>query len=240
MKGWAMVAVFSALVAAAAWAAYTALDGRATPVRTVVVEGEFRYLSRARLEQVVVDALAGGFFRADLGAIRAAVAELPWVERVAVRRVWPGRLEVNVRERRPAARWGGGGYVDGNGEHFRPPRGSAPADLPLLEGPAGTQGRVLALYRRLLAELAPAGLTPVRVSRDARRAVVADTAEGPRLVFGRVEVAAGLARLQRAWPVVRRDGAEAGRSPRRIDLRYPNGLAVAWTRPNTGEQREHE
>jgi cell division protein FtsQ len=235
-----MAALLSSLVAASVWAAYTALDGRATPVRTVVVDGEFRYLSRARLEREVLEALDGGFFRADLGAIRRAVAALPWVERVAVRRVWPGRLEVTVKERRPAARWGRGGFVDGNGEHFVPPLGSAPGDLPLLGGPEGTQARVLELYRRLLAELAPAGLTPVEVRHDARRALTVDTAQGVRLVFGRVPVEAGLARLLRSLPVVRRDGAAAGRRPERIDLRYPNGLAVAWSAPQNREEGSDE
>lgn len=240
MKRWPMAALFGFLVAASLWAAYTAFDGRASPVRTVVVEGEFRYLSRVRLEQEVVNALDGGFFRANLGAIRRAVAALPWVERVSVRRVWPGRLEVTVRERRAVARWGRGGYVDGGGEHFVPPLGAAPADLPLLEGPDGTTAEVLERYRRLVTELAPAGLTPVRVAVDGRGALTVATGEGLQLVFGRVAMDVGLARLARALPVVRRDGAAAGREPRRIDLRYPNGLAVAWSPAETAEKPSDE
>ncbi len=230
MKRWWMGLFLLLLLSLVAWAIHTALDPRRVPVGAVRVEGEFQYLSRARLEQVITGQLQEGFFLVDLDSVREAVASLPWVKAVTVRRVWPDRLHVRVVERRVAARWDGGGLVDEDGEPFSPAQQHLPEDLPVLAGPEGSQVLLLGSYREFSRWLAP--LSPVRhASMDARRSWRLELADGTRLVLGRQPAEARLRRFARVFPAVQ---ADQGSRAEQVDLRYPNGFAVRWSeKPNT-------
>ncbi len=224
MKRWWMGLFLLLLLSLVAWAGYTALDPRRVPVGAVMVEGEFQFLSRARLEQVITAQLRDSFFLVDLDSVREAVANLPWVKAVTVRRVWPDRLHVRVVERRVAARWEGGGLVDVDGTPFRPAGPSLPEGLPILAGPVGSETLLLGGFRQFSRWLAP--LSAVRrASMDARRSWRLELADGTPLILGRRPSEARLRRFARVFPAVQAD--QGGRAEQ-VDLRYPNGFAVRW------------
>jgi len=232
-----VVALLTVLVfATTGMVAYLAVDPSRMPVAAIQVEGELRHLSPQVLAQVVAVPASAGFFRLDLGELRAAVAALPWVRDVRARRVWPDRVRVTVRERVPAARWGAGGLVDADGTLFRPPSEEYPPDLPELEGPEGTHALVLDRYRVFREWVAPSGWEVRRVAMDGRRAWWIDTDRGVRLVLGRDPREGVARRVARVLPALR---AQVGDSLELVDLRYPNGFAVRWSpRPAPGPEPE--
>src|SRR5678816_2292351 len=71
--------------------------------------------------------------RALIDELRAALEQVPWVRRAAVRRVWPDRLEVSLEEQVPLARWGAEALVNTYGERFA---GAVGGELPLFVGAA--------------------------------------------------------------------------------------------------------
>lgn len=219
------------LLAAAGAAAWAALDGRYTPVRRIEVTGELRYLPRAEVERRLAPLVGRSLLAVDLRQVRGRLAGSPWVAHVAVRRQWPDTLRVEVRERRAMARWAAGGLVDAAGRVFRPEPGPVPGGLPELAGPPGTATEVLGAWRRFGEVLAPAGVTLARVAVDRRRAWRLVTDAGVELVLGRREPQRALARYAAAAPVL----AGMPRAPARVDLRYPNGLAVRWKEPPPAE-----
>ena len=113
----------------------------------------------------------------DLGAVEAAVEELPWVDEADVRRDWPGTIVVEVHERRPAAAGAGGDdlvLADGAGRVLAT-TARVPADLAVVELAARTEevlpGGSLAPEERsalVLAARAPEALrlAPGVVRRD--------------------------------------------------------------------------
>ena len=62
------------------------------PLREITVLGTLAHTSRDEIARATQAAAGGNLLAADLGAIRAALEQLPWVRRVQVRRVWPDRL----------------------------------------------------------------------------------------------------------------------------------------------------
>ena len=74
-------------------------------LREVVVTNRLERASAAHLEAVVREELTGTFFTMDLARAQHALAQVPWVRSVALRRQWPHRLEVEVEEHAPFARW---------------------------------------------------------------------------------------------------------------------------------------
>ena len=101
-SGMLMSGLVSIALAAAVFGGYPYLSepGR-MPLRVIDVNGEFQQLKPAQVQQVVVDAIDGGFFTCRMDRLRAAVLAMPWVEDVSIRRVWPDRLSMTVTEQVP-------------------------------------------------------------------------------------------------------------------------------------------
>jgi cell division protein FtsQ len=194
------------------------------PVREIVVLGRLEHTARAQIEGAARERVAGNFFAADLGALRAGLEKLPWVRRVSARRLWPDRIEVMLEEHVALARWGESGLVNTHGERFAV---ASDATLPLLGGPPGTETEVTRRYREFAALLAPLGEVPERVILTPRYAWQLRLARGLHLELGRDSarepVEQRLARFIAAYP---RTLARIPRKHEYVDLRYPNGFAL--------------
>lgn len=192
------------------------------PVTELEVKSGLAKTTRGEIEAAARERIGGNFFAVDPAAVRAALEQLPWVRRVSVRRVWPGRLEVALEEHVALARWGDDALVNIHGERFN---GRSEQALPTFIGPAGTELEVARRYARFARLVAPLGAELERVELTPRYAWQLRLASGLHIVLGR-DADAGEARLQRfvdAYP------ATLGRIARRheyVDLRYPNGFAL--------------
>lgn len=203
-------------------------------IDSVRVTGEFQRVSRVALERAIEPYLGSGFLRVDVASIRHAARSLPWIKEVSVRRVWPGRLDVQVTERVAVARWGENELLETDATPFRP-AGAARLDaLPRLFGPPLSQGRVLERYRWLDEILADRlGARMHRLTLDAKGAWVAELSNGVSIVFGSDAASTSVARYAAAFP--RLFGERLGELAR-IDLRYANGFAVRWRTPPVEEE----
>ena len=181
------------------------------------LRGDFQRTSRAELE-AALPRISGNFFAADLAEVRASVEKLPWVRHVAVRRVWPGRLEISIEEHVALARWGDDALVNTFGERFI---GKTQEALPTFIGPPGTQAEVARRYARFSAIVAPLGTRIERVALSARHAWQLRLANGLHLALGRdaEQAESRLRRFVEVYPTVKNKNEY-------VDLRYPNGFAV--------------
>ena len=187
------------------------------PLTRVDLKGDFQKTSRAELE-AALPRISGNFFAADLAEVRSSVERLPWVRRVAVRRIWPGRLEISIEEHVALARWGDDALVNTHGERFL---GKTQEALPSFIGPAGTQAEVARRYASFTAIVAPLGTKIERVVLSSRHAWQLRLANGLHLALGRDADQAEnrLRRFVEVYPTVKNKNEY-------VDLRYPNGFAV--------------
>jgi cell division protein FtsQ len=197
-------------------------DPQFMPVKVVRIDGQLQRLKREDLERAVAAELHGGFFSIDVAAMRSAALELPWVDRVDVRLVWPETLQMNVTEQQPLARWQEDRLLNLRGELFQPVASEIPEGLPVLSGPDGSEIEVVGRYRELKAELAVLGLVVTKVVLDARRAWTVITDSGLVIKLGSKDSVARLARFIRIYPALQAEQREM----MQVDLRYPNGFAV--------------
>lgn len=204
------------------------LRPEALPVKRVDVTGSFAGVQQSELAAIASDVARGNFFMADLAEARRQFARLPWVDSVAVRRVWPDVLKVAVTEHRPFARWVGGGLVNVRGQLFFPDERTYPVGIPVLSGPPGSATTVTNQYRKVAEQVSVLGLRLDELSMDSRQAWRIRLSNGIEVMLGQQSVDARLARFVRAYP---RAIAPHSASVARIDLRYPNGFAVKWRAP---------
>jgi cell division protein FtsQ len=194
--------------------------------REVVVRGPLERASAAHLEAVVRDELAGTFFTMNLDASRAALARVPWVRKVALRRQWPRRLEIEIEEHGPLARWNDGALVNREGEIFI---ADYDGDLPQFSGVDRHAPEIAVRYREWSAALAPLGLTVREVALSPRGGWrIGAKRDGAPLAIelGRDDAPARLARFVAAYGrtlgVLGRNGVHIAH----VDLRYRNGFAA--------------
>lgn len=219
--------VFAGLVLLAACfgAAYWLLLPERFPVGQIELKGNLKNTSRAELEAALPRAAGNGaanFFAVDLAEVRAGVERLPWVRRVTVRRVWPGRLEVSVEEHVALARWGDDRLVNIQGETFS---GKTRDVLPLFVAPAGTSAEVARRYRRFSRIVAPLGTGVERVVLSPRHAWQLRLGNGVHLMLGR-DADVAEQRLEKFVAAHPATLARTGQKPEYVDLRYPNGFAL--------------
>src|SRR5262245_14563683 len=169
------------LLAACFGALYWLLAPERFPVSQLEVRGSLQNTTRGQIE-AALPRVGGNFFAADLAEVRASVERLPWVRRVAVRRVWPGALEVTVEEHVALARWGDDALVNAHGERFSARTKEA---LPSFLAPAGTAAEVTRRYRRFSEIVAPLDVKIDRVTLSQRHAWQLRLANGQHLMLGR-------------------------------------------------------
>jgi len=207
------------------WFGYYLLDPTTLPIRQVRVEGEFRQLSTAGLQNLVRNRVRGGFFNINVKAVRTAVLREPWVKSVSVHRVWPDGLQVFVNEQIAAARWRNSSLLNRNGELFTPDKNTFPEGLPVLSGPEGTHSLLMDRYLFLEKRMIKVGLSVHQLSMDDRRAWSMELGNGLKVVFGRKDFEQRVTRFVDVIP--ERLGEKLDKAVL-IDMRYTNGFAVRW------------
>ncbi|MET3898579.1 cell division protein FtsQ [Devosia sp. UYZn731] len=162
----------------------------------------------------------------DVEAARQRIAELPSVETVNIRKIYPGDLVVTITEKVPVARWRVDGVtfvVDGEGEQIGEDHGTY-SELPLVVGDGAADdalGMIMALkqYPHL-----QDGLVALSRIADRRWDLIYDT--GLRVQLPELGVAQALKRLdyyQNDFQLLDRDVTQ-------IDLRVASIVAVRPTK----------
>lgn len=213
------------LVASAAGGWLWLASAERFPLKAVRLDGRLLKVAEAELQQAILPYLNKGMLGLDIDRIRHALEALPWIAEVTVRRQWPDALVVELVERVAVARWNDGLLSD-SGVLFEPRQETFPPKLPLLQGPADSVSSIWARFRRLEAIFGGAGLEITALRLDERRAWTAELTDGVVVKLGVDETDAAAERFVRALP---RIGAPAESRLARVDLRYPNGFALAWS-----------
>jgi cell division protein FtsQ len=195
-------------------------------IQEVVIRGSLPRVNPGHLEAVVRSELSGTFFTMNLDRSREALGGVPWVRKVALRRLWPRRLEVTIEEHVPLARWNETGLVNAEGEGFV---ADYDGELPQFVGPEGRSTEIAGRYREWSDALLPLGLAvqELRLSPRGAWRLVAASANGPLAIeMGRDEPGARLARFLAAYGRTVAVLTRGGTPIDHVDLRYRNGFAA--------------
>ncbi|WP_323752616.1 cell division protein FtsQ/DivIB [Marinobacter sp.] len=218
----ATVVLLAALVPWGTDRLLTAMDQQ---ILAVDVQGQFVGDSRVDVERAVGAWIGKSYFSTDLADIKASLEQRPWVESAAVKRVWPGRLVIDIREKKPLAYWSDGRLVSRSGELFSPPNPEVAGRLPKLSGPDERVREVITMARSMSEQLYGYGLGFAGLALEARGAWTLTLANGIEVVLGRDKVEQ---RFERFITVYENRLASRVDEVSRVDARYTNGIAVQW------------
>jgi cell division protein FtsQ len=236
----ALVASALLLFGGARWvAARPAFD-----FKRIDVSGDLQHVSAASIRIAIARRLKGNYFTMRLDEARRLLETVPWVAQASVRRVWPNRLQITLREHRALGEWGGGRLLSDRGDLFVANVAEAEifGPLPAFSGPDAVAPTIVARYYDFAALLAPLALAIEAIDVSERRSW-ALKASGPGVSSTTFELGRDdppgtlqrrLADVVASYPMV---VARVGGPPSRIDARYANGIAAAPSRNSDTQAR---
>ena len=153
------------LLAAALW---WLVRNPAFSIGGITVQGDVTHTNAVTLRANVAPHLVGNFFTVSLQETRDAFQAVPWVREAVVRREFPNKLRVTLREHQAVAFWGEDSemkLVNNFGEVFEANPGDVEQDnLPRLKGPEGQSLQVLQMYQALRPMFDPLDLSIERIA----------------------------------------------------------------------------
>ncbi|WP_110685268.1 cell division protein FtsQ/DivIB [Salinicola aestuarinus] len=197
------------------------------PIARVSVSGDLDHVTASYLQQQLAPLVRGRtWLSLDLASLREQARDIEWLREVTVSRKWPNALQFELFEQDPVARWNDDELLNSRGQPFQPgPIDEYGSRLPDLGGPRDSGREVLSYYDSLRQTLSGLGLNITQLRLEPRGAWRFQVNDGVWVILGRNHLDARLSRFIAAWQ--RQLGEQASRM-RYIDLRYPNGVAVAW------------
>lgn len=218
-------AVIVLLAAMVPWGTDRLLTALDQQILAVDVHGNFIGESPVAVERAASGWIGKSYFATDLADIKAELERRPWVASAAVKRVWPGRLEIDIREKKALAYWSDGRLVSRAGELFAPPNPEVAGMLPRLAGPDERVRDVIAMARTMSEQLVGYGLGFAGLTLEQRGAWTLTLSNGIEVVLGRDQVEQ---RFERFITVYENRLAPRVNEVSRVDARYSNGVAVQW------------
>lgn len=213
------------LAGAAAAGTQALVERGADEGTTVILESMPRHQSVEALRGLLADARHTGVSSLDLVGLRRSIRQLPWVAEVQLRRAWPDRLVISIREHEPVAVLPEGRFLTRDGARVALPVAEVAEGLPVLNVVDAHAKSAFALFQQLSAELSDPMLTPAAVTRDARGSWTLTSQNGIAFRLGKGDPVQQMNRLQHdVVPAIRARIGDVAY----VDMRYGNGFAVGW------------
>ena len=207
-----------------AWAYLT--NPHTLPLKHVKIVGRFAHIESQPLQALLAPYLNAGFLTADFSLLRQCLLGMPWVDAIHIERVWPDTVVIHILEQQPIARWGSDALLAVNGQVFSPPIETFPKNLPLFQGIDRMEApKVLQLYKQITVILEPLQESIASLDGSEKNSWNLITGQGMRLALSKLSAITELNAFLWAYPKLMLNKKQ---QPRSVDLRYPNGFAVAW------------
>jgi cell division protein FtsQ len=194
------------------------------PIKSVVVEGNFNFITKQRATELISNEIDGDFLQLDLMQLKNALLSDPWVEKVTLNRRWPDTLVVKITEQKPIARWGDG-FLNQRGEIILIDEASKLSGLPWLQGSEADAGEILQQYQDLSQLLRSRGLEVIALKCDNKKSWRLTIKNHVEIALGRDQV---MEKMRRFVTVYDTHLSNVWLDVKAIDLRYTNGIAVRW------------
>ena len=209
----------------------------------ITVQGDVAHTNVVTLRANLAPRLAGNFFTVSLPATRDAFESVPWIRNAVVRREFPNRLRVTLREHQPVAFWGAEGdvkLVNSFGEVFEANSGDVEQDeLPRLKGPDGLSAQVLQMYLAVKPLFEPLDLGVEQLALTTHGSWSAGLDSGAVIELGRGSQQEVVERTRRFVQTLTQVASRYNRRADAVvsaDLRHGDGYALRLRGVTTGTE----
>jgi cell division protein FtsQ len=104
-KNISMLFILSLLMISIGTGVYYLYKENSFPVKQIVMLHTLHEQNSEELQKLISKAIDGGFFSLNIEKLRHKLETLAWIDTVSVRKKWPHTLQLDIQEKKVAARW---------------------------------------------------------------------------------------------------------------------------------------
>lgn len=208
------------------------------PITKIEVSGNLQNVTKSELETLVLNDLTEGFFNIKLNAIAVEIEGINWVAQATLRRVWPNKINVLIREHQAVAVWDERTLMSANGILFNVPSTQGYQQFARINGQVENAKELLLAYSQLEQLTAVHDLYVDKLSRVKSGEIQVKYNSSLISVFAMQDNELQFKRfaslLSSGYLKFKDKQNTFNNKPvKSIDLRYSNGFSVVWQEPQS-------
>ena len=201
---------------------FLALNG---PITLINISGDLKRVPIQSIENYTNNLLNKGFLSFNAFEVKEKIESLDWVESAEIIRVWPNKIDIRIMEESLLGIWNDDLILNSSGKLYVVDQRSIPANIPRLIGPKGSEKDVMNLFFQINNLLTGRGLYLETLTLDARGSWSFTIKPKIEIKLGKTEIDQ---KLERLFLALDQTLLAKINKVSYIDLRYSEGLAVAW------------
>jgi cell division protein FtsQ len=199
------------------------------PISEIALIGQLNEVIPRDIEDIILSEEWLGFFSTDINSIQNKIYALPWVYQVRASKLWPNRINIEIIEQTPIARWGESSLINDEGQHFPVANIYAYDYLPRIYGPVGTESQIHNAYKALIERAMTFNLIIDELEMTDRGSWKISLSDNKLIYIGKesLDMKSNLL-FETVIPSLMNIWSEV----QVIDLRYQNGFSVKFNEEN--------
>jgi cell division protein FtsQ len=194
------------------------------PIKGIELRGEFNHISKSDIETKLQPVIGDGFFSVNIHQLQQQLDQNSWIASTSIRRVWPNRLSISILEHQPLARWDKNHLLSDQAKIYKANTTEYNA-LPEIYSANENSEIILARFLRYQNRFERLNEAIQSLKVDLRGALKLELVGGLLINLGREGVEH---KLDRLMSIYHKEVFPRRQFIDRLDLRYSNGIAIAW------------
>ncbi|MFC0180395.1 FtsQ-type POTRA domain-containing protein [Thorsellia kenyensis] len=211
-------------------------DEKSQPIAEIVILGERKYTTDEDIREALLSSgRLSTVMNQDIHFLRNQIEKLTWLDRVTLKKRWPNKLIIDLKEKRPVVRWNKNFLMDANGSVFTIPfERTVKEPLVFLFGPEGLEKESLKGFNELQNIFKKNQIILISSTMSDRYSwlvtVLLNSNSAQRIIeieLGRTDY---VNRAQKFMAIYREleKKPEISQLIKKIDMRYETGAAISW------------
>jgi cell division protein FtsQ len=195
------------------------------PIELINVSGDLKRVPLKSIENNTNNLRNKGFLSFNASEVKEKIESLDWVQSAEIIRVWPNPIDIKITEESLLGLWNDDLILNSSGKLYVVDKRSVPTNIPRLIGPKGSEKDVMNLFIQINNLLTGRGLYLETLTLDARGSWSFTIKPKIEIKLGKTEINQ---KLERLFLALDQSLLAKINKVSYIDLRYSEGLAVAW------------
>ena len=201
---------------------FLALNG---PITLINISGDLKRVPIQSIENHTNNLLNKRFLSFNAFEVKEKIESLDWVESAEIIRIWPNKIDIRIIEESLLGIWNDDLILNSSGKLYVVDQRSVPENVPRLYGPKGSEKDSMNLFIKINNLLTGRGLYLETLTLDARGSWSFTIKPKIEIKLGKTEINQ---KLDRFFLALDQSLLAKINKVSYIDLRYSEGLAVAW------------
>ena len=201
---------------------FLALNG---PITLINISGDLKRVPIQSIENHTNNLLNKRFLSFNAFEVKEKIESLDWVESAEIIRIWPNKIDIRIIEESLLGIWNDDLILNSSGKLYVVDQRSVPENVPRLYGPKGSEKDSMNLFIKINNLLTGRGLYLETLTLDARGSWSFTIKPKIEIKLGKTEINQ---KLERFFLALDQSLLAKINKVSYIDLRYSEGLAVAW------------